>query len=266
MRRSLLSSPDPIAVTDSLAVVCTPVAPLNAEPRVSASQTSQALRGAVLDVLESHGDWLRVRGADAYDGWVHGGYLQRPPAADGFRPDRISLGCRVRRADGRAWVLPLGAAVMADAPRLDGETVAIGSERDVAFPADATAIIASARRFYEGARYEWGGLTPWGADCSGLVQSVFSLHGVALPRDAWQQALEGSDAGSSIGALRAGDLLFFSEREDRRVTHVALSIGGARIVHLALGRGGWAEDVLGGPDAYTQRLATNFLFARRVLG
>ena len=44
------------------------------------------------------------------------------------------------------------------------------------------------RRSFAGTPYQWGGVTPWGADCSGLVQTVFWLHGVTLPRDAWQQA------------------------------------------------------------------------------
>jgi len=253
-------------MSDTLAAVRSPVAPLNAEPRVSASQTSQALRGAVLDVLEERGDWLRVRGADDYEGWTHAGYLQRPVDAVSSRPDRLSLGCRIRRDDGRQLHLPLGAAVFTDEPVLLGETVAIGAGRDDAFPTDGHAIVESARRFYEGTRYEWGGLTPWGADCSGLVQSVFALHGRPLPRDAWQQALEGEDAGTDPADLQPADLLFFSDRDDRRITHVGISAGGSTMVHLALGRGGWAADDLADAiDPYRAMLRRNFLFARRVL-
>jgi gamma-D-glutamyl-L-lysine dipeptidyl-peptidase len=134
------------------------------------------------------------------------------------------------------------------------------------FPADATAITKTAQEYFSGTSYLWGGVTPWGADCSGLVQSVFALHGVQLPRDAWQQAETGSDAGLDVGELAPADLLFFSDRDDNRVTHVGIALGGRRMVHLALGRGGYAVERLDDRrDAYVDRLRRRFLFARRVL-
>jgi hypothetical protein len=50
------------------------------------------------------------------------------------------------------------------------------------------------------------------------------------------------------------------------VTHVALALGGQRIVHLALGRGGYALERLDDTgDDYVRKLQTRFLFARAVL-
>jgi cell wall-associated NlpC family hydrolase len=113
----------------------------------------------------------------------------------------------------------------------------------------------------------WGGVTPWGADCSGLVQSVFALHGLQLPRDAWQQAETGRDAGPDIGELRPADVLFFSDRPDRRITHVGIALGDCRMVHLALGRGGYAIERLDDRrDAYVDRLRDRFITARRMIG
>ena len=111
----------------------------------------------------------------------------------------------------------------------------------------------------------WGGVTPWGADCSGLVQTVFALHGIALPRDAWQQGGAGTGIDQPDDDLRAGDLLFFSERDDRRMTHVAISAGGPRIVHLAVARGGYAIESLDSTDPVSAALKSRFLFGRRVL-
>jgi cell wall-associated NlpC family hydrolase len=133
------------------------------------------------------------------------------------------------------------------------------------FPTVAEAIGRSAVDLFVGTSYQWGGVTPWGADCSGLVQSVFALHGVRLPRDAWQQARAGRDAGRDILAARAADLLFFSDRPDAHVTHVAIALGDARIVHLALGRGGYAVERLDASEAYVAKLKSRFLFARTVL-
>src|SRR5687768_5339238 len=87
-------------------VVRTPVAPLHSEARVSSPQTSQALAGHALAVDAREGDWLRVRGADDYPGWVHAGYVLDAEQALGGRGAAwydgadVSLGCRVRGPHG----------------------------------------------------------------------------------------------------------------------------------------------------------------------
>jgi hypothetical protein len=249
-------------------VVCTPVAPLHAEPKVSSPQTSQRLYGHTVEVLETRGDWRHVRGSDAYEGWVHAGYLRTQQPHDLQRERlRVSLGCRVR--DGaRAWqtrTLPLGALVPGDVAVLEGDALS-RDELARRFPPHPEAIARTALECFAGTSYQWGGITPWGADCSGLVQSTFALHGFALPRDAWQQALVGQHAGNDLAALRAADLLFFSDRDDGRVTHVGISTGGARMVHLALGRGGFAVDRLDeSSDPYVSALVKRFVGARRAV-
>lgn len=265
---------DPLAAR-GFALVRVPVAPLHAEPRVSSAQTSQALFGRMVSLHGAEGDWHRARTSpDGYEGWVHAGYLtvvalapdDAPGYADLMVADtdlRVSLGATAR-AGGRTLRLPLGAWVAGDVALLAGEAAPLG-ELAVRFPRDGAAAVATAVRYFESASYQWGGVTPWGADCSGLVQSVYALHGVDLPRDAWQQALAGADAGLDLCAHRAGDLLFFSEREDRRVTHVGLAAGDGVMCHLALGRGGWAVDALAEPeDAYAERLVGRLVGARRV--
>jgi cell wall-associated NlpC family hydrolase len=134
------------------------------------------------------------------------------------------------------------------------------------FPATADAIVASATGLFQGTYYQWGGLTPWGADCSGMVQSVFALHGIHLLRDAWQQGTQGVPVEGGLDAVKAGDLLFFSDREDGHITHVALSIGNAKVVHVAIGRGGHNVETLDEPDDYAAGLIGRFRFARRILG
>lgn len=218
------------------------LAPLFGEPRVSSALTSQLLAGEVLAVLEERGSWLRVRGPDAYEGWTHIGYLA--PTRGDESTWHVSLGCVVRAASG-VKPLPLGARFAPACEVLTGAWLPVGALAEQ-FPADGRAVVDTARRYFAGTSYCWAGITPWGVDCSGLVQRCYALHGVALPRDAWQQAEATQCASVDLHAPHAaGDLLFFSDREDRRITHVGLATGDGGMVHSALRRGGVVEE---GPE------------------
>jgi gamma-D-glutamyl-L-lysine dipeptidyl-peptidase len=250
------------------ATVRSPVAPMHGEPGIASPMISQQVAGHPVDVLDEEGDWVRARGEDGYEGWMHSGFLTRAPNAvmsQNKDAARISLGCVTRTAKGEPRSLPLRAILSSDETATSGETIE-STQRAQRLPLEPIAITQSAQRFFVGTSYLWGGVTPWGADCSGLVQSVFALHGLQLPRDAWQQAELGRDAGRDIGELRAADLLFFSDRADQRVTHVGVALGDRRMVHLALGRGGYAVERLNDrDDPFVAKLRDRFLFARRVL-
>lgn len=244
-----------------------PIAPMYAEPSVTSAQLSQRVAGQDVELLEEQDDWFLVRGEDAYEGWVHRGFLSPAPSAGArgsAQMKRISLGCVVGNPSGSRRSLPLGARLSPEETVKSGDVVN-ETELQTRFPMTAVAITRSAQEFFQGAPYLWGGITPWGADCSGLVQTIYGLHGVKLPRDAWQQLEVGRDAGD-LDELETADLAFFTDRDDRRATHVAIALGENRLVHLALGRGGFATENLGDTrDAYVQKLRERFLRARRVL-
>lgn len=249
------------------ALVRAPVAPVYAEPHITSIQISQRLCGHHVDLLELQDDWFMIRGADAYEGWIHRGFLSPVPAKGSRRSSpvgRISLGCVTRTPDGSRRALPLGAFLSPSEIVKEGDVVP-EPELAARFPREPVAITRSAQDFFQGTSYLWGGVTPWGSDCSGFAQSIFALHGVQLPRDAWQQSETGTDAGQ-LGDLMPADLAFFSDRPDKRVTHVAIALGSRRIVHLALGRGGFAVEKLDDKrDPYIAKLRERFLHARRVL-
>jgi len=78
-----------------------------------------------------------------------------------------------------------------------------------------------------GVPYRYGGATPNGFDCSGLVQYSFDAAGKAVPRTSREQF----KAAQPIDLVDAkpGDLLFF--RYDRKISHVAIYLGDLRFVH-----------------------------------
>jgi hypothetical protein len=254
-------------VLTRVATVRAAIAPMHLEPGIASVQVSQQLAGHDVELLDEHDDWHLVRGKDDYRGWVHRGYLafdEEEMRLAGARA-RMSLGCVVATDRGGHRALPLRAFLAADERVIAGET--IDAEEIVGrYRCDAASIVESAQRLFVGTSYQWGGITPWGADCSGFVQAIFALHGVALPRDAWQQASSGVQATTGILDSKAADLLFFSDRADQRITHVALALGDRRVAHVALGRGGFAvEHLEDGSDGYVAKLRARFLFARKVL-
>jgi cell wall-associated NlpC family hydrolase len=238
------------------------------EPRAAATQETQILFGHCAEILESERKWLKVRGADGYEGYVHEGYTEvaEGPECTEWGWDNageMSMGGSMRDPRGTTIDLPLG-ALMRGGKCVSGRSLNLARRREV-FPQAHDSIVASATGLYQGTYYQWGGITPWGADCSGMVQTVFALHGVKLLRDAWQQATQGVLIEEGLEGLRAADLLFFSDREDGRITHVAMALGARRLVHLAVGRGGHYIESLDKPDEYASGLIRNFRFARRIL-
>src|SRR5205085_409751 len=77
---------------------------------------------------------------------------------------------------------------------------------------------------YLGVPYVWGGSTPRGFDCSGLVMYVFAQVGVSLPHSSYAQYGMGTPV--SMGELQPGDLVFFAG-----ASHVGIYIGGGQFIH-----------------------------------
>jgi cell wall-associated NlpC family hydrolase len=75
---------------------------------------------------------------------------------------------------------------------------------------------------YLGVPYVWGGASPSGFDCSGLVMYVYAQLGVSLPHYTVAQW----NAGSPISSPEPGDLVFFNG-----LSHVGIYIGGGRFVN-----------------------------------
>lgn len=81
---------------------------------------------------------------------------------------------------------------------------------------------------YLGIPYVWGGTTPAGFDCSGLVQYVYQhAVGMDLPRVTTDQEHVGTEV--SLTALRTGDLVFFGEHGNTH--HVGIYIGNGQFIH-----------------------------------
>ena len=89
----------------------------------------------------------------------------------------------------------------------------------------AGADVVSSAEKYLGVPYVFGGSTPSGLDCSGLVQRAYADLGISLPRIAADQAHVGV-AVSGLAQAKPGDILAFGEPAH----HVAIYLGNDRMI------------------------------------
>jgi cell wall-associated NlpC family hydrolase len=79
-----------------------------------------------------------------------------------------------------------------------------------------------------GKPYRFGGASPAGFDCSGLVQFSYRQAGLALPHNTEAQRRFSQPV--RLAGLRRGDLLFF-DQEGKKSSHVGIYLGDGRFVH-----------------------------------
>jgi gamma-D-glutamyl-L-lysine dipeptidyl-peptidase len=192
------------------------------------------------------GDWARVVVPDqptpldrrGYPGWIPKRQLVAGVASPtgttvtvatpttwlrttgGARLLEISFGTRLAAhgRDGAYWRvrLPDGRAARVAASKVATRTL----------PSTSRSVLASARRFL-GLGYLWAGTSGFGFDCSGLMQVVYRVHGIRIPRDSAAQAAAGRVVRRS--ALRPGDLVFFAS--SGHVDHVGMYVGNGTMLH-----------------------------------
>ena len=93
--------------------------------------------------------------------------------------------------------------------------------------------IISTAFLLKGVPYLWGGMTPKGVDCSGLVRWSYLMNGILLPRNASQMIHCGDPV--DLKAMQRGDLVFFgtpaTDQKPQRITHVGIYLGEDHIIH-----------------------------------
>ncbi len=251
---------------------------IRTEPRHGSEMSSQALMGTPLKVISvNDGGWCRVETPEGYDGYINGNTLSMmddraftawrtsprmiitSPYEVKAYADTVALdivsdlvpGCIVEgeKAEDRQYT---------EVKLPDGRYGYVRSEyaADLAAFAEAepsARLIVDIAKAQTGAPYLWGGLSSKGMDCSGLTKMAYYGCGIILPRDASQQASEGTAV--DVDSLMAADLLFFGNKETRHVNHVGIYDSDGCFIEAA-------GMVKRSPLSHND----NFLYARRILG
>lgn len=274
------SAPRPVPAA---AIVAVPVANLLSRPDAAAPVEDQAILGEVVETNRTEGTFVRARLRSGSRGWLDASALRPAPASPPGEPFEVSSSlAHVYRepsftSSAPVATAPLGArlAVVGAADREkrlfrevllpDGRTGFVADE-DLApaRPADApplldpAAWLAMGRRFL-GAPYTWGGTTPWGFDCSGLVFRVLERHGVHVLRNSSEQCFRDPQlVPVRFEELAPGDLVFFGTEE--KIDHVGFWTGDGTVLQATTAGVPSTQET---PWA-SERLAPRFRYARRL--
>ena len=215
--------------------------PMRASASDRAEMVSQILFGEFVRVDEEKGSWLHVSCLlDDYSGWIDKKQCLEvaedlPECADPWMgPVCQDHFAQLIAVKGEQKIdLCLGASL----PGLSGKKFKLGEEK---YTLDGNAgkakkvtrqSICETARMYLGSPYLWGGRSPFGIDCSGLVQMVFRINGIKLFRDADRQSSMGVEVGFAEQA-QPGDVAFFENKEGK-IIHTGLVLEDQQIIHAS---------------------------------
>lgn len=223
-----------------------PLVPMRAGDSERSEMVSQLLYGELLLVAECREKWLLVENFnDNYRGWVDRKMIQLMSDKD-FEIFTSSQFDVLYYPINKCMIMDSGESVYLPA---GSRLYQIGNNNKSNFFPKITynpiynivinyisgeKIIDLAKQFLN-APYLWGGKSIMGIDCSGLVQVVFSMLNLQLPRDANEQALKG-EAVSFLEEAQTGDLAFFAN-EAGNIIHVGILLGNNQIIHAS----GWVK-------------------------
>ena len=243
------------AINSKHAVINTDKVTVRRGPDVSHTALMTAAQSTPVTVLGKEGAWYKLQFPHGTIGWVRGDFLKAVSATK-----VASAKVAERKASNRYASAPK--RVAANFTRRSSRSRR-SSYKPAAGPVAPTRAAANGdmmafAKSMLGTRYVWAGASRSGVDCSGFTTQVYKSVGVSLPRTSRAQSQFGQPV--SRGQLAQGDLVFFTGRGSRRISHVGIYMAGNKIIHSSSGRGRVVIDDLSG---YYGR---QFAWARRVTG
>ena len=237
------------------------IVPVRAEAREGAEQETQMLFGELCQIINDQSpitNWTHVRlESDGPEGWVDAKMIT-PMTDKEYAAYKKALKTAATVAFPMAYAMsenngqtiPLTAGTKLtnfQSPTTNEAGPARFEVLGVGFRIDSTMVITEPRelnqenllqtvRFFLNVPYLWGGKNAMGMDCSGFTQTIMSLFGKHLLRNASQQATQGQEI-TNLQNAQAGDLVFFAKspitNHKSKITHVGIVIDPERVIHCS---------------------------------
>lgn len=244
------------------------VVPVRTEASEISEQITQMLFGEICTIEERKTRWIRVKLAlDGQIGWVDAKMIA-PLSTDEYKSYSAALKAAAYVAFPMAYAvsenngqtIPLTAGTrLTNYHNGHFEVLGVGFRIDAGMvltkPLEMTQPnLLQSVRFFLNVPYLWGGKNALGMDCSGFTQTILSLFGHKIPRNASEQATQGRLI-SRLSSSKAGDLAFFCHYEEaatqeitsnlkqqstetnaiarQKITHVGILIDSERIIHCS---------------------------------
>ena len=215
------------------------IVPVRKDPAHSSELVTQLLFGDHYTVLSvtPDGKWIHIKMYfDGYEGWIE--INQHKEISEEYFYDIINNEFKISTEITSSVlykkktlqivmgsILPIAHTELFDIEgqfAFNGDSKNLGQKRDYDF---AKTIALK----YLNTPYMWGGKTPYGIDCSGLVQMVFKIAGYKLKRDTSEQVRQGVIV-SDLKGSKPGDIAFFSD-DKGKIAHVGIIIDNSKIIH-----------------------------------
>lgn len=193
------------------------VAPIRAENKESSEMVSQILYGETCEILETEGNFCKIKmDFDGYEGWCNVTIIKK---------QKVDIEKYLFKEPFGVLEVPEGRSLISIGSELPFEV-----KQHSANPTLREGIVATAMQFLN-VPFLWGGRSFFGVDDSGLVQLIYKVHGIQLPRDPENQALAG-ETRNFIEESEPGDLAFFEDQEGN-INHVGLVLSPFEILHAS---------------------------------